>query len=83
MSEQLTIPEWTVGDRMAKARIAAGISVAVMCEYLGIHRNSLRAYEKSRTRPPRAVLRLWALRTEVPLEWLEPLSTKWKIAKAA
>jgi transcriptional regulator with XRE-family HTH domain len=76
MSE-LTIPQWTVGDRMAKSRKAAGIPTAVMCDYLGIHRNSLNAYESGRKVPPRAVLRLWAMRTEVPLEWLEPLSTKW------
>lgn len=71
MSEVI-IPQWTVGDRMAKARREADIPTAVMCEYLGIHRNSLHAYERGRSRPPRAVLRLWAMRCNVPLEWLDP-----------
>lgn len=81
MSE-LMIPEWTVGDRMAKARRAAGIPTAVMCDYLGIHRNSLNAYEHDRSRPGRAVLRLWAMRCGVPLEWLDPSSTKWETIAA-
>jgi transcriptional regulator with XRE-family HTH domain len=76
MSEQLTIPEWTIGDRMGKARRAAGIRTADMCEYLGIHRNSLNAYEHDRSRPPKSVVRLWAQRCDVPLDWLDP-STRW------
>lgn len=76
MSE-LCVPEWTLGDRMSKARRQAGVSTAVMCAYLGVHRNSLNAYEHDRSTPNRAVLRLWALRCGVPLEWLEPASTRW------
>lgn len=71
------IPAWTIGDRMAKARRAAGISTTAMCDYLGIHRNSANAYEHDRARPPKAIVRLWAIRCAVPLEWLEPSSTTW------
>jgi transcriptional regulator with XRE-family HTH domain len=80
MSE-ITIPQWTMGDRLAKSRREAHIPTAVMCEYLGIHRNSLNAYEHDRSRAPRAVLRLWAMRCNVPLEWLDP-STKWYSARS-
>ena len=70
------IPAWTIGDRMAKARRAAGISTAAMCDYLGIHRNSCNAYEHDRARPPKYILRLWAIRCAVPADWLDP-STTW------
>ena len=70
------IPAWTIGDRMAKARRAAGITTTAMCDYLGIHRNSCNAYEHDRARPPKAIVRLWAIRCGVPADWLDP-STTW------
>ena len=70
--------EWTVGDRMAKARREAGITTGEMCDYLGVHRNSLNAYEHDRTARgvPLAILRLWAIRCDVDLDWLRA-STRW------
>jgi transcriptional regulator with XRE-family HTH domain len=70
-TESNGIPEWTIGDRLGKTRRAAGVSSSEMCEYLGIHRNSLNAYERDRSRAPLAILRLWAIKTGYPLEWLQ------------
>lgn len=81
VDESDLIPKWSVGDRLSKSRRAAGIGSREMCEFLGIHRNSLNAYEHDRSRAPLAILRLWAIRTEVPLAWLQgegdPRSTRW------
>lgn len=66
----LTIPEWTVGDRLAKARQSARVSRDEMAQLLGVHRNTVSNYERGTTAPSVAVLRVWAQRCEVPFEWL-------------
>ena len=65
------VPEWTKGDRLGKALDYAHVSVAEMAEYLDVSRNTVGNYINDRTRVPGAVMRLWAMRTGVPLEWLE------------
>lgn len=64
------IPRWTLGDRLRKAREHAGLSTAALGTDLGLHRNSIGAYERDQTEPKRAVLMAWALRCGVPFEWL-------------
>lgn len=74
MSEHATpfgVPEWTKGDRLAKALHFAGIGIAEMADYLGVSRNTVGNYVNDRTRVPKPVLTLWAMRTGVPFEWLE------------
>lgn len=66
-----TIPDWTLGDRMAKALKSQRISVQDMAEYMGISRNTITNWTHDKSRPTRGDLRLWAMRTGVPLEWLE------------
>lgn len=65
------VPQWTVGDRMGKSLAHSGVSVADMADYLGVHRNTISAYTNSRQAPKRQTLLLWAMRTGVPVEWLE------------
>lgn len=65
------IPEWTLGDRLGKALSAAGIGPGEMASYLDIHRNTVSAYINDRQPIKRQTLMLWAMRTGVPLEWLE------------
>lgn len=68
----LHIPEWNVGDRLRKALRDVGISTAEMGEYLGITRETVSRYMNSDGRiVPLQTLRLWALRTGVPLEWIQ------------
>lgn len=65
------VPQWTLGDRMAKARRSAGIGSQNMADYLDMTRQTITNYETDRTRPPRSVLIAWALSTGVPFEWLD------------
>lgn len=64
------VPEWTLGDRLAKARRHAGVSRAAMAAYLGISPSAISTYEVDTREPKLQTLRLWAVRTGVPLPWL-------------
>jgi transcriptional regulator with XRE-family HTH domain len=64
-------PEWTLGDRLRKARIVAGFEEQrSFAAVLGISQPSISNYEADRTRPNRLVLREWARLTGVDEEWL-------------
>lgn len=66
----VTVPEFDQADRLKKALRHAGVSVSEMAEYLGITRETAGRYANHSTRVPLQTMRLWALRTGVPLEWL-------------
>lgn len=77
MSEQSTslqafsIPEWTLGWRMQRALAHADVSVQQMADELGMARSSLSRWLNDHGTPPRAAfVKMWALRTGVPYEWL-------------
>lgn len=76
MSEahQMTLPgltpQWTLGDRLRKAREVAGLSQGEMAEAIGIARNSVGRYESGAYDPSRPVLIAWAFRTGVALDWI-------------
>lgn len=61
------IPEWTKGDRMLKALRHAHVSHAEMADYLGVSANTVGNWIAGRTSPTRGEVRLWAMRTGVPL----------------
>ncbi|PPF21116.1 XRE family transcriptional regulator [Rathayibacter sp. AY1A7] len=63
--------EFDKADRMRKALRVADVSNAEMAEYLGMSTASVGAWINGRKAPKRMTLRLWAIRTGVPLEWLE------------
>jgi len=42
-----------------------------MATELGVARNTVGNYLAGRSRPSKSVLRVWALRTGVPFEWLQ------------
>jgi transcriptional regulator with XRE-family HTH domain len=62
--------EFHIGDRLAKALTVAGVNNLEMAEYLGISANTIGNYTSGRTAPKMQTLRLWALRTGAPLDWL-------------
>lgn len=64
-------PQWTLGDRLRKAREHAGLQQAELADEIGIARRSLITYESDRTAPKRPVLLAWAMRTGVDSRWLE------------
>jgi hypothetical protein len=73
MSEHATfgVPEWTLGDRLGKALDFAEINVGEMADELECSRNTVSNYTNDHVKVPGSVLKVWALRTGVPLEWLK------------
>lgn len=68
--ELATVPQFTVGDRLWKAREMTGKDQTTFAAELGISRGSVSNYERSATAPKPIVLREWSRLTGVPLEWL-------------
>jgi len=64
-----------MGDRLGKSLKAAGMSIGDMAGFLEVHRNTVAIWIRGERPPHPAMLKLWAARTRVPLEWLE--SGKW------
>ena len=65
------VPPWTVGDRMRKARIYAGVTTDEMADDIGRTRHTISNYERDVTTAPLLVLRQYAMRTQVPIEWIQ------------
>lgn len=68
-TQGLSIPQWTVGDRLRKARVSAGIEVNEMARRIKRSRNSITIYEKSPL-VDELVARAYSQETGVPLAWL-------------
>lgn len=69
------VPEWTLGDRLRKAREATGQSQAQLAADLDVSPRSLGKYERGDAEPKRHVLLAWAMATGVPYAWLVDGST--------
>jgi transcriptional regulator with XRE-family HTH domain len=63
-------PEWDLADRMRKSLRSAGLGVQDMADYLEVSRGTVSNWINGRIRPGGQTLRLWALRTGVPYDWL-------------
>ena len=55
---------------MRKALRVSGVSAGEMAAYLGVGRNTVSTWVNGKIEPNLQTLRLWALRTGVPFEWL-------------
>jgi transcriptional regulator with XRE-family HTH domain len=64
------VPEWTLPDRLRKARELAGYSQAELATVTGISRQSINSYETGRTTPRKPQLLVWATACHVEYEWL-------------
>lgn len=64
------IPEWTLADRLKKAREDADLKQAELALMLGVSRATVSNGETGANRPMPIVLRGWAEATGVPLGWL-------------
>lgn len=71
-SYAVAIPQWTLGDRLRKAREHAGMDQEELALRIGVSRGTVSNYEIGRgTRPPKVVvLRAWARECGVPYEWI-------------
>lgn len=67
----VVVPEFDTADRMRKALRTSGVGVQDMADYLGVARNTVSTWINGRIQPSTQTLRLWALRTGVPYEWLQ------------
>lgn len=65
------VPQWSVQDRLRKAREHAGLTQLELAESIGVARNSVSNYESGATKPRQIVLNQWSLATGVPLSWLQ------------
>lgn len=65
------VPSWTLGDRMRKARIDAGLTAQRISDIIGISRKSVTNYENGDTRPLPVILQAWADVTGTYVEWLD------------
>jgi transcriptional regulator with XRE-family HTH domain len=71
MSEPAQVPGWTLGWRLKRALDFGHVSAQQMADELGVHPGTVSRFMNDRETPRRGYLKLWALRTGVPLEWLE------------
>ena len=65
------IPEFTVADRLRKAREVTGLDQTQFAAEIDVSRGTVSNYEQGRTNVRRIVLKAWALRSGVPIEWIE------------
>lgn len=63
------IPEFSLGDRLRKAREVANLSQQELADEIGVSRRSIVRYE-SAAKAPKSVTLLYAMRTGVPAAWL-------------
>jgi transcriptional regulator with XRE-family HTH domain len=69
-ASQGVIPQWTVPDKIRKAREYAGLSQQELADRLSVTRTSVINWERGHTRPLRLILRLLAAETGVDEQWL-------------
>lgn len=66
------VPQWTVGDRLRKARELLDIDQGPFAALIGVSRGTVSNYERGLTeRYKPIVMNAWAAHTGVPVEWLE------------
>lgn len=63
--------EFDLADRMRRALRVSHVGVQDMAEYLGVARNTVGTWINGHIQPSTQTIRLWALRTGVPFEWLQ------------
>lgn len=68
------IPEWTVSDRLRKARESAGLTHDQLAVAIGVGRSTIYNYESPLWTKRRRVqtLYLWAIVCDVDATWIDP-----------
>ena len=65
------VPNWTVGDRVQKARNVAGFDQGAVAKEIGMSRSGIARIEQGLSSPRRTSLISIAYATGVNLDWLE------------
>jgi transcriptional regulator with XRE-family HTH domain len=73
MSQQSAgrVPEFTLGDRLQKARETLGLNTRDFAELIGVSQKTVTDAENDHRRPRRIMLNAWSLATGVSRQWLE------------
>lgn len=69
MSDSQAVPEWTLADRLRKARVHAGLEQSDLARALDVTPSAVSRWEKGAP-IKRPFVSAWALRCGVPFEWL-------------
>lgn len=68
---QGAIPEWTLGDRLRKARGRTGLTTREFAELIGVSQKTVTDAEGDKREGVRKILlNAWSMATGVPVEWL-------------
>lgn len=62
--------DFTIADRMRKAREVAGLEQAELADRMGAHRGTISNYENGKTNPRKMYVLAWAHHTGAPYHWL-------------
>jgi len=66
-----SIPQWTLGWRLARSLAHAGMTMQEMADELGVARTTVSRWINDHGAPPRrAFVNQWSLITGVPVQWL-------------
>lgn len=65
------VPQWTLGDRLRKARTETGMTVAEFAEHIGVSTRTINSAENDQRAVRKITLNAWSLATGVDIEWLE------------
>lgn len=68
--EATITPEWTLTDRLAKARHTAKLSQSELGRRLGLSLSTITRYETGSAEPKLAVILAWAMACGVSTSWL-------------
>ena len=64
------VPQWTIGDRLRKAREMTGLTQVQFAERVGLSRATVNNSELNKSQPRKSVVLLWAMETGVDRDWL-------------
>ena len=65
------VPEFTLGDRLRKAREFSGMDMQELAAAIDVHRQSISRYESGSAIPRKHVILSWSLVTGVDPEWIQ------------
>jgi transcriptional regulator with XRE-family HTH domain len=63
-------PQWTLGDRLRKARSLTGLTTREFADRLGVSHGTVSAAENDHVQVRRIVINAWSAATGVSVEWL-------------
>lgn len=65
------VPEWTVGDRLRKARQVTGLTTREFAERIGVSQKTITSAENDVHAVRKITFLAWSMATGVPVEWLQ------------